>query len=284
MTAHRKRLEMLQSWARHDVAVYRAFVKTISDRSCALSGASILDIGCGANAPVTLMLHSAGVKVTGIDEYIGYRWGLGFKPGRYWRYLQEAGLLKTARKIIGEHVFDRHYYVALAEAIGFTITESGLDLRRMNAENLQFEDSSFDVVYSNAAWEHFSDVRQVNHEVARVLRRGGIAYIEIHLFPSLSGGHDLPWIVPGKTDLNGISPWRHLRDSAWKAPVYLNRLREKDYYRLFEESQRFEVIEWKTEFTEGEELVTEELLQELPDYTREELTKRSVIVVLRKIH
>ena len=283
MTGHRKRLEMLQSWARHDAAVYRAFVKTISNLGCELSHARILDIGCGANAPVTLLLHSAGARVTGIDEYIGYRWGLGFKPGRYWRYLEEAGLRKTARKIIGEYVFDRHYYVALAEAIGFTITESGLDLRRMSAENLEFEDSSFDVVYSNAAWEHFSDVRQVNHEAARVLRRGGIAYIEIHLFPSLSGGHDLPWIVPGKTDLGGIRPWRHLRDLSWEPPVCLNRLREKDYCRFFEETRRFEVIEWKTEFTEGEEFITEQLLRELPDYTREELTKRSVIVTLRKV-
>ena len=283
MIGHRKRLEMLQSWARHDAAVYRGFVKTISDLGCVFSGASILDIGCGTNAPVTLMLHSAGVKVTGIDEHVGYRWGLGFKPTRYWHYLQEAGLRRTARKIIGECVFDRHYYIALAQAIGFPITESGLDLQRMKAENLRFADSSFDVVYSNAAWEHFSDVKQVNHEVARVLRRGGIAYIEIHLFPSLSGGHDLPWIVPGKTELGGISPWRHLRDPAWKAPVYLNRLREKDYYRLFEETRRFEVLEWKTEFTEGEEFITNELLQELSDYTRDELIKRSVIAILRKL-
>jgi SAM-dependent methyltransferase len=282
MTGHRRRLEMLQSWASHDANVYRAFMKTISDLGCVPDRTSVLDIGCGANAPVTIMLHSAGVKVTGIDGYIGYRWGLGFKPGRYWRYLQEAGIRKTARKIIGECVYDRHYYIALAQAIGCSLTEKGLDLRQMNAENLQFEDSSFDVVYSNAAWEHFADVRQVNHEVARVLRKGGIAYIEIHLFPSLSGGHDLPWIVPGKTDLGGIRPWRHLRDLSWEAPVYLNRLREKDYCRFFEETQRFEVVEWKTEFTEGEEFITEELLHELSDYTRQELTKRSVIVVLRK--
>jgi SAM-dependent methyltransferase len=201
---------------------------------------------------------------------------------RYWHYLQEAGLRKTARKIIGEWVYDRHYYIALANAVGFPLTEKGIDLQQMNAETLQFGDSAFDAIYSNATWEHFSDVRRANQEIARVLRPGGIAYIEIHLFPSLSGGHDLPWIVPGKTDLGGVSPWRHLRDPSWRTPVYLNRLREKDYSRLFEETQKFEVVEWKTEFTEGGELITDELLQELPNYTREELTKRSIIVILRK--
>ena len=282
MTAHRQRLEMLQAWARHDATVYQAFVKTMSDLGVVLKSASILDIGCGANAPVTVILHSAGARVTGIDEYIGYRWGLGFNPRRYWNYVHEAGVIKTIRKMIGEYVYDRHYYAVLEEAVGFALRETEIDLRQMTAETLQFTDASFDVVYSNAAWEHFADVSRVNSEVARVLRPGGFAYIEIHLFPSLSGGHDLPWIVPGKTDLGGVTPWRHLRDQSWKPPVYLNRLREKDYHRLFAENHEFEIVEWKTEFTEGEQFITEELLHDLPDFTPDELTKRSVIVTLRK--
>jgi SAM-dependent methyltransferase len=243
-----------------------------------------LDIGCGANAPVTLMLHSVGVRVTGIDEYIGYRWGLGIKPQRYWNYLHEAGLGKTLRKIVGEMVYDRHYWLALSEAIGFSLAEGGLDLRQMSAEQLDFKDESFDIVYSNAAWEHFSAVGQVNREVARVLRRGGLAYIEIHLFPSLSGGHDLPWIVPGKTELGNVHPWRHLRDPFWQAPVFLNRLRENDYRNLFQQVDNLKIVGWNTEFTEGEDLVSEALLQELTDYTVEELTKRSIVAVLQKVN
>jgi SAM-dependent methyltransferase len=282
MYAYQTRVAMLRSWAAHDANVYKTFTGALSDLGVTLERASVLDIGCGANAPMTLMLHSAGMRVTGIDEYIGYRWGLGLRPQRYWQYLQEAGFGKTLRKIVGEIVYDRHYYAALARAVGFSLTETGLDLRRMSAEHLRFENSNFDIVYSNAAWEHFSDVSQVNREVARVLRTGGIAYIEIHLFPSLSGGHDLPWIVPGKIDLDGIKPWSHLRDHSWTAPVYLNRLREKDYRDSFEATGCFKFVEWKTEFIEGEEFITNELLQELPDYTGEELTKRSVIAILRK--
>ena len=43
---------------------------------------------------------------------------------------------------------------------------------------------------------HISDVPAANQTLARSLKPGGIAYIEVDLFSSLSGGHDLPWIVP----------------------------------------------------------------------------------------
>jgi SAM-dependent methyltransferase len=248
-----------------------------------LPGKRVLDVGCGSNAPMTLMLHSSGVQVTGVDGYVGYRWGLGFQPGRYARYLREAGAAKTLRKAAGEIVYDRHYYKTLSKTLGFPLTEQGLDLRVMRVEALQVPDASVDVIHSNATWEHVADVDSANRELARVLRPGGVAYIEIHLFPSLSGGHDLPWIVPGRIDLGGITPWGHLRHPAtWVPPVFLNRFRERDYRRSFEAVRELDILDWKTEFTEAHELVTPELLADLPDYSAEELTKRSIIVVLRR--
>ena len=273
---------MLRAWALHDASLYRTFTETILKHGYTLDGMRMLDIGCGANAPLTLMLHSAGVQVTGVDAYIGHRWGLGFRPRRYLSYVKEAGLLRTLRKAVGELVYDRQYYVHLTDALGFDLTEKGIDLREVAAEDLPFDNDTFDAIYSNATWEHLADVRTVNQEVARVLRPGGLAYIEIHLFPSLSGGHDLPWIVPGKTEMGDVVPWGHLRDSSWQAPVYLNRLRENDYRRLFVETRELEIVEWLTEYTEGQDLLTDELLEELSDYTEEELTKRSIIAIVRK--
>jgi SAM-dependent methyltransferase len=279
---YRARLGMLKAWAEHDVSLYRAFMEATTSVGICPKAKRVLDIGCGANAPMTLMLHSAGVEVTGIDESIGHRWGLGFRLSRYYRQLRAAGFLRTCRKAAGELVYDRHYYRCLVEALGFAVTEEAIDIREMRAENLEFEDGTFDLVYSNATWEHLQDVRKANQELARVLRPGGMAYIEIHLFPSLSGGHDLPWIVPGRIELGGVVPWAHLRDPAWREPVYLNRLRERDYRRLFEETPQLDILDWRTEFTEGEGLVTSQLLAELPGYTCEELTKRSVVIVLRR--
>jgi SAM-dependent methyltransferase len=278
----RHRRNMLQAWARHDVSAYRAFAETMGALSTPLASKRVLDVGCGENAPMTLLLHAAGISVTGIDHNIGYLWGLGFRPERYTRYYRQVGAARAARKLVGELVYDQYYYRVLGDSLGLRLSDRDLDLRPMRAEALEFSEESFDIVHSNATWEHLPDPLSANREIARVLRQGGLAFIEIHLFHSLSGGHDLPWIVPGKTDTGGIEPWGHLRNRNWQAPVYLNRLRECDFRRLFEAAGRFEIIDWKTEFREGEELLTEDLRRELSQFDVDELTKRSVIAVLRK--
>lgn len=277
------RRAMLRAWAAHDVSVFNAFSQTVTRLTGRpLSNLRVLDLGCGANAPLTLMLHASGCKVTGVDGYLGHRWGLGFEPARYRAYLREAGLFKTLRKVAGELVFDRVYFNELARLTGLRLTETGLDMRAMDVQHLTLPDGVYDVIHSNATWEHIADVRAANATVARNLAPGGIAYIEIHLFPSLSGGHDLPWIVPGTTVLGDVKPWQHLRDPQWQAPVFLNRHRERDYRRMFEETPGLTIAEWHVEYTEGHDLATPEVLQSLPDYTREELTTRSIIVVARR--
>lgn len=280
--SHRARLEMLKAWAAHDAATFRGFVQTVGRFGVDVQTARVLDLGCGANAPMSVMLHSSGARVTGVDHYLGQRWGLGFRPSRYVSYFREAGLARTARKFFGECVYDRTYYSSLRESVGFDLGERGLDLRAMDVTRLDFGDATFDVVHSNATWEHVPDVAQANRELARVLRPGGLAYIEIHLFPSLSGGHDLPWIVPGRITLGDIKPWRHLRDPEWQAPVYLNRHRERDYATMFRTTAGLEVVDWITEYTEGAELLTDEIRRELAQFSEEDLTRRSIIVVVRK--
>ncbi len=282
MSGHRDRLRMLEAWAAHDVDTFRAFTRTVTRLGKDPFTARVLDVGCGSNAPMSLLLHSSGARVTGLDMYVGYRWGLGVKPSRYVRYAREVGLAKTLRKAIGELVYDRRYYSTLASRSGIRLTERGLDLRAMDIRDPALADGTFDLIHSNATWEHVPDVAAANRQIARLLKPGGLAFIEIHLFPSLSGGHDLPWIVPGETTLGNVTPWQHLRDPEWKAPVFLNRLRERDYHILFASTEGLEVVEWQTEFTEGHELLTDALRAELRDYTGEELTKRSVIVIARR--
>jgi len=273
---------MIRAWARHDAETFREFRSTLQALGRACDDTTrVLDVGCGLNTPMTLMLHSAGVPVVGIDRQVGYRWGLGVRWARYRRYLGEAGLTRTLRKAVGEVVYDRVYYTTLAEALDVPLNDSGLECVMGDIESLPFAPASFDVVHSNATWEHIVDVPAATRELGRVLKPGGCAYLEIHLFPSLSGGHDLPWIVPGKTDIGGVMPWRHLRDRTWTEPVGLNRFRERDYRGVFESVPGMNIVAWKTEFQEGHDLLTDEILTELPDYSREELTKRSIIVVLQ---
>src|SRR5688572_21017977 len=101
---HRHRLSMLQSWAAHDVNTFTALSRTVARHGVNLKAARVLDIGCGANAPMTLMLKGSGASVTGIDYEIGHRWGLGFRPSRYRAYARQVGVGKTLRKALGELV------------------------------------------------------------------------------------------------------------------------------------------------------------------------------------
>jgi SAM-dependent methyltransferase len=274
---------MMRAWAAHDAEAFRAFVAAVSRLTGrAIGDLRVLDLGCGPNAPMTVLLAGAGCKVTGVDARLGVRWGLGLDLSRYSHYWKSAGLLRTVRKAAGELAYDRTYFRELSRLTGLDLEDRGLDLREMDVQAARFPANEFDVVHSNATWEHIAEIPAANRTVAHVLRPGGIAYIEIHLFPSLSGGHDLPWIVPGRTSLGDVRPWRHLRDAAWKAPVFLNRLRERDYRRHFEETGGLEIVDWQVEFTEGKEYLTDEILKQLPDYTMDELTRRSIIVILRK--
>jgi SAM-dependent methyltransferase len=280
---HITRREMLRAWAAQDIDVFNGFCRTVTQLlATPIADLRILDLGCGSNAPMTVLLHAAGCRVTGADAELGLRWGLGFSPARLTAYGRQAGLLKAARKALGELVYDRFYFKHLAALSTLPLADEGLDIRRMEVGALELPSESFDAVHSNATWEHVRDVASANREVARVLKPGGVAYIEIHLFPSLSGGHDLPWTVPGKTVMGDVTPWRHLRNPSWQPPVFLNRLREADYRAMFESTDDLEIVDWRTEFTEGQELLTREIQSSLEAYTAEELTKRSIIVVARK--
>jgi SAM-dependent methyltransferase len=233
---------------------------------------------------MTVLLHAAGCRVTGVDVTLGPRWGLGFKPSRYVDYAREAGLRKAVRKIAGELVFDRRYFTTLRTLSGLPLSDDGLDLRHFDIQRLEnITEEPFDAIHSNATWEHVPDVPRATRALASALKVGGLAYIEIHLFPSISGGHDLPWIVPGNLQLDDVEPWGHLLNPNWEPPVFLNRLRESDYRAAIDSVRELRIIDWATEFTEGQELLTPERRKQLGAYTERDLTTRSIVVQLERV-
>ncbi|NTW88089.1 MAG: class I SAM-dependent methyltransferase [Desulfobulbaceae bacterium] len=106
----------------------------------------LLEIGCGMGSDL-LQLARRGLKVTGVD-------------------LTDAGI-ELARK-------------------RFSIYGKEGDLRVADAENLPFEDMSFDVVYSFGVLHHTPDTPKSIREVHRVLRPGGKAFIMLYYRPSLN--------------------------------------------------------------------------------------------------
>ncbi len=243
----------------------------------------ILDVGSGQRFAATLLLHSLGARVTGIDaEYVDPTFSLA----GYRRIWQQNGLERSLKTLVRHVLFDRGYYAGLAQCFQHDFSRKlrwqDLDVRQMNACALDFPDNHFDFAFSRAVFEHIDDVPAACCELARVLKPGGIAFIEVHLFPSLSGGHNLEWARPAEAWSTRVPPWDHLRQNRYPSPSYLNKLREQDYMQCF--TSNFTVVDVRCAYEGGqvEQLVTPELLAELPDYTSDELLKKTLSVVLKK--
>ena len=239
-----------------------------------VAGKVILDVGCGRLCSQTLLFHSLGSKVTGIDTtYVVIN-----KPSylKYWKSLIKNGLEGFGRDavyaVLGKN---KTYYQHLRGLSGLELEPRGLDIRLMDVEKMLFPDNVFDIVISNVAFEHIANVPRAISEVHRVLKRRGITYIRIHLFSSLSGGHHPDW-----NNLSRVPPWDHLRDNRHPVPVYLNRLRQHEYISLFRE--RFEILDTIDGRYFGKDLLTPTIRAELLDYSEEELLKKHITIVGRK--
>ena len=102
--------------------------------------AKLLEIGCGMGTDL-LQLARRNLQVTGID-------------------LTEDGIALAKKR--------------------FEIYELPAELKVDDAENLSFEDNSFDVVYSFGVLHHTPDTQKSIDEVLRVLKPGGLAVIMLY--------------------------------------------------------------------------------------------------------
>jgi len=234
-------------------------------------GGSVLEIGCGSRAGTLILHHTAGTPAVGIDYDV---------PAIAWRGLlgqaRTNGAERAAKTLARRLLFDGRYYRRLSELYGAPLRRD-VDARRMDARRLGFRDESFDLVYSSAVFEHIDGVEQAATEVARVLKPGGKAWIGVHLFPSLSGGHVLAWANPAKPPLSP-PPWDHLREKTRPPHVFLNGLRASDYLDIF--SRHFTIL-GQTFATEGEDLVTDEIVTQT-GYSREDLIRTTLEVLLTR--
>jgi len=241
-----------------------------------LHDARVLEIGCGQRFGTTLLFHSIGVRIVGVDYEVvptPLSWS-GVKA-----LAKTSGVGRAAKSALRSLLFDRQYYTTLERELGRPLQFRGVDVRRMDARALAFDNASFDYVFSNAVFEHIDDVEAATREVARVLVPGGIARIGVHLFPSLSGGHHPDWAYPDDRASTHVAPWDHLRDRRHLAPVYLNELRENSFLSIFR--QHFTILEVSAAY-EGKEILSHSIINELSDYSEEELIKRSISVVMRR--
>jgi SAM-dependent methyltransferase len=266
-----------EEFGRHD---YRGFLKTrdIFEEylDIPVAGSRILEIGCGQRYVRTMLFHSGGAHVTGIDTDIIVP---GFSPTGLMRILTANGTERFLKTLVRKIFFDRSYYRVVEREYGKRLNKKNLDLRYMSACALDFPHNHFDFIFSNAVFEHIDDVPAACSEVARVLKKDGYGYIGIHLFPSVSGGHHLDWAFPDTEPSAVVPPWDHLRENMYPSHVYLNKLKKDEYLTIFKE---YFTIVALTPSYEGKELLTPEIKKELPGYTEEDLLTKGIKLLVKK--
>jgi SAM-dependent methyltransferase len=242
-----------------------------------VEGKRVLDVGCGKALWLTLLLHTAGARATGIDDEAVTA---GRGPGKYLGIARRNGPERAARTLAWDLLYARPYYRSLAEAFGAPLRFEGVDVRSMSAWKLDFPDASFDLVVSHEVFEHLAEIPETVRALHRVLKPDGLTYIYVHNYTSLSGGHHIAWKYPDTEPSEVVPPWDHLRSRLHPdIPSWVNRLRERDYRAAFEE--HFVIEDWIRTQREGEQILTPEIRAELGEYDEDELLTKGFVIVAR---
>jgi SAM-dependent methyltransferase len=136
-------------------------------------------------AMLTLFLEDVG-KLAEPTEALSV--GAGHEEVLFWLTNRIGRVVAT--DIYGEGTFVEANDAMLTDPASYApypYREERLDVRHMDGRQLDFEDASFDVVFSLSSIEHFGstrDVQQAAREIGRVVRPGGFAFIVTECFLS----------------------------------------------------------------------------------------------------
>jgi hypothetical protein len=115
-----------------------------------------------------------------------------------------------------------------------------------------------------------------------VLRPSGLLWVAIHLFTCPSGGHNLSFTeYPLRTMPPGVEPWDHLRRRRLSFSVPLNEWRKDQYLEAF--AERFQILKSYCSLREGAQWLTPTVRAELADYTEDELTCATLVIMAQKV-
>jgi SAM-dependent methyltransferase len=238
----------------------------------------LLEIGCGQKLAYTLSFSQRN-SVTAIDTeppfhrpYLRSFLDL-LRHGGFYRTLKtSANALLGTRRLLRQ---------ALSELAGFKGNYDA-KLLRMNALDLTFPADHFDGVFSFSVFEHISEPARALQEVKRVLKPGGVFYLDLHLYTSSNGDHDFRSADAGSS----LPLWKHIRPSCEaqrRETCYLNKIRLAQWQQMirlvFDEVQ-FLAIDGEADRARRQ--LTAELRRELSCYSEEELLTTTVIAVARK--
>lgn len=257
-----------------------AMERTLADETgLELRNLRMLDIGPGQRLNDMTYFATLGNDVVGIDRDVIPQ---GADLLGYLRMIRSNGgrrAAKTiARKLLG---LDARFSRAFLRELGVR-RRPRLELHQMDAAQIALPDASFDVVYCLSVFQHVPDPGGVLDEIVRLLRPGGVAYLELVNFSGPSGA----LCVSRAGGRDALPTWAHLR------PAYAHLVRENAPLN------RLGLREWRTLFDRylpGAKLLLDQPQDglttqaqalheagELEEYTVEELVTRRVTVVWQK--
>lgn len=246
---------------------------------CSLENMCILEIGPGQNLARARYFGRKNA-VVGLDLDVV---PTGSDVGSYLRMVRKNGLGRMVKTIGRKLLVERQYDAAWARAIG---------VRRFRDPEVLHGDigrvaparEAYDAAFSWSVFEHLPNPRKALENVVGALRPGGLAYISIHLYTSISGHHD---IRAFSGQLDRLPPWGHLRPAhqhAIRPSAFLNEWRLAQWRDLFTE-----VMPGHAEFLEEYDTrakmagkMTSGLRRELAGYDDEELFTVDAVYCWRK--
>ncbi len=166
-------------------------------------GKTVLDLGAGfslpqGGLPSALAVRDGARQCFGIDIS---------NPDFFATDPQKVAFWKAAKDLLAVDVQglnENRVYFGAYDTLHFDSFVSRIVALQMSASDMWFKDNMFDLVISNAVFEHVKDAKAVLQEVFRVLKPGGGIYAHWNPHSSfLMGGHDIG--VPF------LHPWAHLR-------------------------------------------------------------------------
>jgi SAM-dependent methyltransferase len=248
-----------------------------------VSEARVLEVGCGQRAVVPLLFAANGAEVCAVDvEPPTYRMSVL----SFFRTLRNNGAHRAIKSAVRHVLFDRRFFAGLEQACGVALRPfPTIDIRVTDAAQTELPRDRFDMIFSFNVMEHIVNVESAVRNINSALKPGGVGYVTVHLFPSLSGGHCMDWqhaldsSYPDCGIPSDVPPWDHLRENLYPPDSFLNRLRLRDYREVF---QRCTLVVAEDLQREGEDLLQLAPSELLTAYTAEDLTTALAAFTFRK--
>ena len=242
-----------------------------------VASSRFLEVGCGQRAIMPLLFAAHGAEAHGVDvEVPTYRMSLPL----FVEIIRKNGFDRACKSLTRHIFFDRKFLNNLKLAFNLErLPYRDITIRVMDAAELDYPDNHFDLITSIAAFEHMADAETALTHINRMLKPDGIAFIHIHLFPCLSGGHHLEWQRPDKEQSKLVPPWDHLRENKYPVNTFLNKMKISDYQAMFDRHTVPRRVTFSREGLSLTHLIPASLLER---YTVEDLTTNGAIFIFSK--